>query len=77
MSENIIKLTCKELGMTYRQLGEAVGYSEGAIKTAASTDSFSEPLKKAIELYLENLKLKQKLQASEAFKQNLKDFLQG
>jgi hypothetical protein len=76
MSENIIKLTCKELGMTYRQLGDAVGYSEGAIKNAALAPETSPSMQKAIELYLETIELKNKLQASENFKQHLKDFLQ-
>ena len=30
-SDNLIKKTCKELGLTYRELGEAIGYSESAI----------------------------------------------
>ena len=57
--ENIIKKTCKEQGLTYKQLGELIGYSQGAI--AARQDKISEPLKKAIELYNENLKLYQEL----------------
>jgi len=54
---NIIKKTCKELSLTYRELGEKIGYSEGALKTASSTNNVSEPMKKAIELYLKNLEL--------------------
>ena len=57
--ENIIKKTCKEQGITYKQLGELIGYSESAINNAARQDKISEPLKKAIELYNENLKLYQ------------------
>ena len=72
--ENLIKQTCKELGLTYKQLGEAIGYSESAIKNAGAGEA-SEPMKKAIELYKETLNLKAKLEKSEAFKNNLKDFL--
>ncbi len=36
-SENIVKKVCKELGLTYKELGEHIGYSESAIKMAAST----------------------------------------
>ena len=61
MSENIIKTTCKELNLTYKQLGEAIGYSEAAVKAAIAKNEISEPMKKAIELYLENLKLQQEL----------------
>lgn len=61
-SDNLIKKTCKELGLTYRELGEAIGYSESAINNSSRQENLSEPLKKAIELYLENLKLKEQLQ---------------
>lgn len=71
--ENIVKNVCKELGFTYKQLGEAIGYSEGAIKTAVSTDKVSEPMQKAIELYLKNLELQKEL---EQFKQ-FKDFIKS
>ena len=73
-SENIIKRVCKELSLTYKQLGEAIGYSESAIKNAGSGEA-SEHMRKAIELYKETLNLKSKLEKSEAFKNNLKDFL--
>lgn len=73
-NENIVKRVCKELSLTYKQLGEAIGYSESAIKNAGSGEA-SEPMRKAIELYKETLNLKSKLEKSEAFKNNLKDFL--
>ena len=73
--ENLIKRTCKELNLTYKQLGEAIGYSESAIKNSGSGGEVSEPMKKAIELYKETLFLKKELQKSQNFKQNLKDFL--
>lgn len=72
--ENLIKTTCKELNLTYKQLGEAIGYSESAIKNAGVGEA-SEPMKKAIELYKETLELKNKLQKAEDFKNNLKNFL--
>ncbi|MFY4691416.1 transcriptional regulator [Campylobacter jejuni] len=72
--DNLIKKTCKDLGLTYKQLGEKIGYSESAIKNAAVGET-SEPMKFAINLYLENLALKEQLKTSEAFKQHLKDFL--
>ena len=72
---NIVKQTAKELGLTYRQLADEIGYKEGALKNAMTTDKVSEPMKKAIDLYLENLQLKSKLQNTNNFKQQLKDFL--
>ena len=29
-NDNLIKTTCKRLGLTYKQLGELIGYSERA-----------------------------------------------
>ena len=73
--ENIVKRVCKELGLTYKQLGEAIGYSESAIKMAISNDKVSEPMQKAIELYLENVELKKELKKSNSIKQTLKEWL--
>lgn len=74
IDENLIKSTCKELNLTYKQLGEAIGYSESAIKNAGTGEA-SEPMKKAIELYKETLELKARLRKADDFKNNLKDFL--
>ena len=73
--DNIIKRVCKELGLTYKELGEKIGYSEGAIKTAASTGKISEPLKKAIELYLKKEELENELQEYHQLKQFLKKLI--
>lgn len=62
MSDNLIKTTCKQLGLTYKQLGELIGYSESALNNASRQNTISEPLKFAINLYLENLKLKEELE---------------
>ena len=73
--ENIVKKVCKELGLTYRELGERIGYSEGAIKTAAASGKISEPMQKAIELYLKNLELEKELEESKQLKQILQKWL--
>ncbi len=75
MNDNIVKKVCKELGLTYKELGEKTGYSESAIKMAASTGKISEPLKRAIELYLETLQLKKDLEKSNQIKKVLKEWL--
>ena len=59
--ENLIKQTCKELNLTYKQLGEAIGYGEEAVSKAARTDNISATMNKSLLLYLENLELKNKL----------------
>lgn len=66
--ENIVKRVCRELNLTYKQLGELIGYSEGALKSAVNSGNVSEPMNKAIELYLKNLELEKQLQEFENFK---------
>lgn len=73
--ENIIKNTCKELGLTYAQLAEHIGYSESNLNKVASTGQVSNQLTKVIEIYLENLKLKKELENSNKIKQTLKEWL--
>ena len=58
MDENIVKLTCKELGITQKELAERIGYSESIVRQVASSGNISEPMKKAIELIVENYNLK-------------------
>ncbi|MGP1450916.1 MAG: transcriptional regulator [Wolinella sp.] len=75
--ENLIKKTCKELGLTYRELGEAIGYSEAAVKAAIAKNELSEPMRHALELYQENISLRAKNREFEAFKEMLKGMLKG
>jgi transcriptional regulator with XRE-family HTH domain len=72
MSENIIKRTCKELGLTYKQLGEAIGYKPDTVNKAVSTGKVSDPMQRAIELYLENLELKKQLKDYNQLKELLR-----
>ena len=51
---NLVKQTAKELGLTYKELGEAIGYTESAIKNAA-IGVVSPPMTYALLLYKENL----------------------
>jgi len=70
--ENIVKKTCKELGMTYKELGEAIGYSEPAIKKALANNNVSKPMQKAINLYIETLNLKTQIKDYEVLKSAIK-----
>lgn len=71
--DNVIKRTAKELGMTYRELGEVIGYSEATINKNASTGEVSKPIEVAIKLYRETLELKAQLQQFETLRQIIKD----
>ena len=56
--KNIVKEVCSELGITYEQLGEEIGVSGKTLSNIASSGKVSIQIEKAINLYLENLKLK-------------------
>ena len=71
-NENIVKKVCKELGLTYKELGERIGYSEGALKMAVQRNNVSPQMEKAIQLYLENLGLKKELEEFQELKKLLK-----
>ncbi len=53
---NIIKTVCKALNLTYAQLGEQIGYKSDTVNSVSSTGKMSEPMRKAIELYLKTIK---------------------
>ena len=61
--------------MTYKELGEAIGYGESAIKMAISKDKVSEPMQKAIKLYTKNIELEKELEKSNQIKSTLKEWL--
>ena len=75
--DNIIKRVCKELGLTYKELGEKIGYSESNINKVASTGQISNQLKKAIEMYLENLELKKQIKTCKELQTLLKSFIEN
>lgn len=71
MKENIVKLTCKELGMTYKQLGEEIGVTEGTLSNASSTGNISKQLERSLELLKENYELKKDFEIINKFKKFL------
>jgi len=71
MSENIVKKTAKELGMTYKELAEAVGVSEGTIKRLA-TGEVTQQVEKSLEMLLNIKHLKEGQEDIQNFKMLLK-----
>jgi len=72
---HLVKKVSKELGMTYKELGEEIGYSESNLRRSVSTNQLSVQLKKALELYLENVKFKEKEKESKELKDILRALL--
>jgi hypothetical protein len=75
LNPNIIKHVCKDLNLTYKKLAYELGYKPDTINKAASTGKISEQLNKAIELYLENLRLKAELKNYDLIKQTLQNVM--
>ncbi|ABS43218.1 conserved hypothetical protein [Campylobacter jejuni subsp. doylei 269.97] len=73
--ENLIKTTCKEQKLTYKELSKLIGYSEDTINKNASTNQISKPVQRVIELYLENLALKESLKEHHTLKNSLKELI--
>lgn len=72
---NIIKAVCNDLNITYKILANEIGYKADTINKAASTNKISEQINKAIEMYLENLRLKEELKDFEIMKMTLRKIL--
>jgi transcriptional regulator with XRE-family HTH domain len=58
---HLIKRIKNETGLTYKELSEIIGYSENTLRQSISKETISIPLQKAIELYMETLKLNKEL----------------
>ena len=72
---HLVKKVSKELGLTYKELGERIGYAEANLKRSVSTNKISKPLETAIKLYLKTIELQKEIDNTKYFKKSLKDFL--
>jgi transcriptional regulator with XRE-family HTH domain len=74
---NLIKETCKKLGLTYKELGEKIGYSESNLKSSVSRNQISKQLEITIHLYLKTLELQKEIDSTKSFKQSLREFMKN
>ena len=75
---NPVSKTAKILGLTYKELGEKIGYTERGIQNAITKGAISNNMIKSLELLIENEKLnKENLELKEKLKsiKNSVDFL--
>jgi transcriptional regulator with XRE-family HTH domain len=73
---HLVKRVSKELGVTYKELAEKIGYSESNLRQSVYSDKLSLQLQTAIELYIETLNLKKRVDEAEDFKSILRTFIQ-
>ena len=69
--QNLIKKTCKELGLTYRELGERIGLTEASIKRLATSDEINFQVEKSLQMLLKIHTLECELQNFRTIKQLL------
>ena len=69
---HLVKRVAKEFGLTYKELGEEIGYSESNLRKSVSENRLSLPLKKAIELYVEVLDFQKKEKEISRLKDSLR-----
>jgi transcriptional regulator with XRE-family HTH domain len=70
---HLIKRVSKELGLTYRELAERIGYTESNLRKSVSQNKISYQLEKAITLYIRILELEEELENSERSKKAIKE----
>lgn len=73
MTADELKQFCKERNLTYKELAEKIGYGEGAIKNAVSTNNVSQPMSHAIDMFSKISELENELKDFTALKDILKN----
>jgi len=73
--EHLVKKVSKEFGLTYKELGEKIGYSESNLRRSVSQKQMSIQLKKAIEMFLKIKKLEKELKNTNKLKSTLKELI--
>ncbi len=74
-NDNLIKRVSKELNLTYKELGEKIGFTEGGIKNSISSGKISRQMEKSLLLLLKVAKLEKEVSKATKFKQDLKELL--
>ena len=69
---HLVKKVSKELGMTYKELGEEIGYTESTLRKSVSENRITPQLKKAIELYLKTLEFEEDRKEMKLIKENIR-----
>lgn len=60
---SLLTLTCAKLDLSYPDFAKLIGYEPKDVLAALSRGDIEPPMRRAIELYLENLELKERLNA--------------
>ena len=76
---HLVKKVSKELGLTYKELAEKIGYTESNLRKSVSQNKLSYQLEKAIKLYIRIRELEKEVEKTKkdnkAIKENIKTLI--
>jgi hypothetical protein len=75
MTADELKQFCKEKNITYKELAEKIGMSEGGLKNAIATDSISKSIEHSLKMYSRILELEAEVRQIEILRDALKGIL--
>ena len=75
MTADELKTFCKEMGLTYKELAEKLGMSEGGLKNAIINDKITSSIEHSFNMYKRILELENELKEVEALRTALKSLL--
>lgn len=73
MTADELKAFCKEMGLTYKELAEKLGMSEGGLKNAIINDKITSSIEHSFNMYKRILELENELKDFTALKDILKN----
>ena len=76
MTADELKQFCKERNLTYKELAEKIGVSEGGLKNAIIADKITAQVERSVEMIKHIEILEAKLQKSESIRQIFKEWTQ-
>ena len=76
MTADELKQFCKERNLTYKELAEKIGVSEGGLKNAIIADKITAQVERSVEMIKRIEFLEAKLQKSESIRQIFKEWTQ-
>ena len=76
MTADELKQFCKERNLTYKELAEKIGVSEGGLKNAIIADKITAQVERSVEMIKRIEILEAKLQKAESIRQIFKEWTQ-
>ena len=76
MTADELKQFCKERNLTYKELAEKIGMSEGGLKNAIIADKITAQVERSVEMIKRIEILEAKLQKAESIRQIFKEWTQ-